>query len=105
MAGATQLAGTKSGVAGGADACTHEKGDGAMGAVGRGGNGVGSIRVPGTRLREVSGAGRFSELAASTPRWDGGYFEWANKNDSAKQGQKCCTAACTHGVSVGPHLL
>lgn len=90
VAGPTQLAGTKSGTAGGADVHAHEKGDGAMTAVERGGTGVGSITVTGTRLEEVSS----SQLGASIPWWDVHYLKWANQNDLAKQGQKCCTAAC-----------
>lgn len=67
MAGPTQLAGTKSGTAGGADVHAHEKRDGAVTAVGRGGTGVGSITVIGTRLEEVSGAGQFSAGSQHTP--------------------------------------
>ena len=67
MAGATQLADPKSGTTGSADVHVHEKGDGATTAVGRGGNGGGSIRVTGTGLGEVSGAGQFSAGSQHTP--------------------------------------
>lgn len=58
VAGAAWLPGTQSGTAGGADVCAHGEGDGAVTAMGRGGNGVGSTTVTGIRLGEVSGAGQ-----------------------------------------------
>lgn len=107
VAGPTQLAGTKSGTAGGADVHAHEKGDGAMTAVGRGGTGVGSITVIGTRLEEVSGAGQFSAGSQHTLMGCAlsqmGQQKWFSKARSKMLHSSL--QACSCGVSVGPHLL
>lgn len=83
--------------------CHPEKGDGAVTAVGRGGNGAGSLTVTGAKLAEVAGAGQFS---ASTARWDGGYAERTNKNDLEKQGQTLLHSSLhPRGVCTSPPPL
>lgn len=61
FSGAARLTGTQSVPAVGANVSAHGEGDGAVTAVGRGGNGVGSTTVTATRLGEVSGAGQCSD--------------------------------------------
>lgn len=63
MAGATQLAGTKSGTASGADVCAREKGDGAVTAVGMVWEASQSQEQGWERCQELAS----SQLAASTP--------------------------------------